>query len=325
MTTTVAPVDVRGAVRAATLAPSVLNTQPWRFVAHSEFIDVHRDVERELPVMDPHHRALTVSCGAALYNLRVSVAAMGRRAVVDVLPDPFTPTWLARLRIGEQAEATAEQLRHAAAIPERRTSRVPFVDEPLAPEAVVRLEEAAREEGAVLHVLDAFEAYDVGRLVKEADLEQVYADDLRAEVRRWTRRPPTSPDGIPDAALGPVARRPSSLVRDFAVGEHVPQRGHAYYEREPTLAVLLSAGDRPADWLAAGQALERVWLEATSNGLAVSLLTQPLELPGLRWLTRPVSAEAPYPQALMRLGVALASTPATPRRPVEDVLTASTD
>jgi hypothetical protein len=104
----------------------------------------------------------------------------------------------------------------------------------------------------------------------------------------------------------------------------VPGRDQADYERQPTLAVLMTERDDVAAWLRAGQALERVWLEAVDAGLAVSLLTQPLELSHLRWLARQplddVTDRQLWPQALLRLGWALGTTPPTPRRPLADVL-----
>jgi hypothetical protein len=82
--------------------------------------------------------------------------------------------------------------------------------------------------------------------------------------------------------------------------------------------VLLTRGDTRRDWLVAGQALERVLLAATARGLATSLLTQAAEVPSMRWLLR--SSLGPgQPHALIRLGYGPRG-PASPRRPVPDVL-----
>ncbi|MGH8824788.1 MAG: Acg family FMN-binding oxidoreductase [Jiangellaceae bacterium] len=321
MFATLTHTDVEKAVRAATLAPSVLNIQPWRFVARGDAIEMHRDPDRALPVTDTGNRALTVSCGAALFNLRLAVAHLIGHPEVDMLPDPTRPTLLAVVRAGDGSEPTPAESRLYAAIGDRRSSRVPFVDQPLPVETIVRLENAAAAEGATLRFLNAYEAADVSRLVHQADLVQRADADIRAEVGRWTGRRPGAVDGIPDVSLGPKAKDPSSLVRDFALGLPVEGRDRAAFEHDPALAVLLSDHDGPADWLQAGQALERLWLEATVNGVGVSLLTQPLEMPGMRWLARPAAAGTFWPQALIRLGVPIGKTPPTPRRPLADVLT----
>src|SRR6266498_2951029 len=135
--------DMETVVAAAVAAPSVLNTQPWRFIAHGEAIDLHADPGRTLHVIDPDGRALTISCGAALFNLRLAISALGREPVVQPLPAPATPTLLARVRWAGRREPRPEELALHAAIPRRRASRVPFTGERLGFDEAARLEEAA--------------------------------------------------------------------------------------------------------------------------------------------------------------------------------------
>ena len=125
MYATLTHTDIETAVRAATLAPSVLNVQPWRFVAHGDVIELHRDPDRALPVTDPSNRALTISCGAALFNLRLAIAHLVGHPAVDVLPDPARPTLLAVVRPGDGTEPSAMESRLYVAIRDRRSSRVP--------------------------------------------------------------------------------------------------------------------------------------------------------------------------------------------------------
>jgi len=326
--------EVDRAVRSATFAPSILNIQPWRFVADGDAVHLHLDESRTLPVIDPLHRALTISCGAALFNLRLAIAALGHQPDVQVLPDPACPTLLATVRPGRVASPSRAELRLYDAVPRRRTSRVPYSAQPIAPETVVSLEHMAAIEGTVLQVLTASEASEMTRLAREADEMQRANTDARREIRQWTGRPPGSVDGLPDASLGPLARRRSGAVRDFGLGIPDPDRRVADFEPEPTLAVLVTDEDTSADWLRAGQALERVWLEATAAGLAVSLITQPLEVSNVRWMTRPLladrltaragpsgNARGGWPQIVLRIGRASSTTPNTPRRPVDHVLT----
>ena len=84
--------ELTTAVGAAVRAPSVLNTQPWRFHAHDHVIDVMADPERGLTHLDPQGRELLMSCGAALLNLRLALAALGRSTRTRHLPDPSRPT-----------------------------------------------------------------------------------------------------------------------------------------------------------------------------------------------------------------------------------------
>ena len=85
------------------------------------------------------------------------------------------------------------------------------------------------------------------------------------------------------------------------------------------LAVLLTTGDHPTDWLRAGMALERVLLTATVRGLSVGLLSQAIEIPELRWMVRDPMSGWRHPQIVLRLGYG--EPPAqTPRLPLHDVL-----
>lgn len=332
---------ITSAVRDATLAPSVLNIQPWQFVVRRGVIEVHRDPKRILRAVDPYHRAMTISCGAALFNLRLALIEQGRRPDVELLPEGPRSLMMARVTPTYPIDAShsGSRRRLYAALAARRTSRVPFVDEPLPPETVIRLEEAAAAESASFRILSADMALDVSDLVHEADRAQRSDAELFSEIRRWVDRGPDALDGIPRDSLGPTAADPGGLVRDFAMGSPVAGRPSVDFECHPTLGIFLTRDDDSRAWLQAGQALERVWLEATVTGLAVSLMTQPLEVSILRWLARPLTARSPrppddlrdvggdtsarpfWPQVLLRIGVASSHTPPTPRRQLSDVLT----
>ncbi len=336
--------ELESIVGSATLAPSVLNIQPWRFVARSDgVIELYRDRARTLPVLDPRHRALTISCGAALFNLRLAVAAAGRLPEIQLLPCGSDGTLLATVRAAERVPPNSTDIRLFGALSRRRTSRLPFIDQPIAPEMIMHLEAVASNERAGFRVLDLVEAARAAELIHKADVALRSDSAARMEIARWTNREIGAVDGIPTPALGLAPRDPASLVRDFAMGAHVEGRGSADFEPEPTLAVVLTEDDEPANWLRAGLALERVWLEATAAGLAISLLTQPLELPHLRWLARPTapmgampvgpttpetaswSGPPAWPQVLLRIGNALGSTVPTPRRHVAEVLRFESD
>jgi Nitroreductase family len=192
---------VRRLLGAAAAAPSIHNTQPWRFrIAGHDLVEVHGDPDRMLWVADPRGRALYLSCGAALLNLRLAIRASGAKPLVWPLPDPAgEPTLLASVQLAE-------------------------------------------------------------------------------------------------------GRPPDSAEREL-----------------PHLAVLATAHDEPADWLRAGQALQRVLLTATVYGVTASLLYQPIELHDTR---QPEAGWWPWPecpQIVIRFGYGPPGS-GTPRRPVEDIL-----
>src|SRR3954451_19810165 len=178
----------RDIVEQATRAPSIHNTQPWRFVTHGDTIEVWTDPSRGLAVLDPTGRGRHISCGAALLHARLAASAAGYATAVSVLPDPAEPTHLADLELHE-ATPTESDRDLAAAIATRHTSREPFTDEPIAAEIVNELRQAARSEGAWLRVIDSPEdATAVAVLLAHADEVEAADPSYLEELRRWTRR-----------------------------------------------------------------------------------------------------------------------------------------
>ncbi|MGW7365840.1 Acg family FMN-binding oxidoreductase [Streptomyces sp. NPDC054841] len=326
------PIDaasVTALVEDATAAPSMHNAQPWRFrfLRDKGSLQLHADLERTLPKADPAHRALHLGCGAALFNLRVAVAHAGREPVTTLLPDPADPWLLAEVRLDLPKRPDDDLAGLHPAIRRRHTSRFPFTDEEIPAEVLDGLRGAALLEGARLHVPEDWHVREVLDLVHDAEGREALDPEAREELARWTGTGAEEDDsrngsrngGIPAYAFGPRQRDVTSPVRDFAGGRPVPGREAATFEKWPCLALLGTTGDKLADWLRAGQAMERVLLQATQDGLVTSLTSQALEWPELRWAVRDPGAAMGHVQMVIRLGYG-PEGPATPRRPVTDVL-----
>lgn len=306
------------------LAPSSHNSQPWLFRLVGDALELVADRSRALPVVDPDDRELVISCGAALFHLRVALRHFGCDPVVERFPERADPDLLARVRIGGSCERTAEDDALFHAIFERHTHRAPFEDRFLPEQLGATLEAAARTEGAWLHVFRSAEARNaVADLVAEADRLQMADRRFRRELAAWLR-PNWSDrgDGMPGFALGlgdVMSAAGPLVVRTFDVGRGQAARHHDLAQGSPMLALLGTAQDSPRDWLTAGQALAHVLLRAQVDGVAASFLNQPIEVDRLRLRTQGLTARAGFPQMLLRLGIARPSR-ATPRRPVTAVL-----
>jgi len=314
------------AVAAAVHAPSVHNTQPWRFGPGERYIDVYADAGRRLRVADPAGRELMISCGAAVFTLRVALRYLGWLPRARLLPDRSRPALVARVSWDEdQIAADAYEREMYAAVTARYTHRGGFGPAPLPAGTLAALREEATREGAMLRLVGAGDQRDALAAAVQAGEFAVRLDGNRsAELADWVV-PPDSPrrDGIPPAAYPaePAHTEPDFPGRDFAAGRGWGLAARAAGERSPGVVCLLAtSANEPADWVAAGQALQRVLLRATACGVAAALHSQPLELPQLRDFIRVQLAARAHPQMIIRLGVTGQAGAASIRRPVGEVL-----
>jgi nitroreductase len=309
-------------VATAIRAPSMHNSQPWRFRLRGATIDVIADEGRRLPVADPTGWAVRLSCGAAIYNLRLALAAAGTPATVRLLPNPVDRTVLASLTPAPARPPTPEETRLHRAIPRRHTNRFPFTDEPVSPAVRAALVAAARAEGAWLDLLAAPAAVEiVAELARVADAMLGRDDAYRVETATWARPHVGAPDGVPVAAGGP-APQAFELLKRRGFGDAGDERPREF-EREPLVGVLGVAGSAPVDDIQAGQALQHVLLTATDLGLAASMVSQPVEVESVREQLRLALRRSGSPQMVLRLGYSAPVPSTVGRRPVSDVIASS--
>jgi hypothetical protein len=307
-------------IATAARAPSVHNTQPWRFRISDYLIELHADTDRKLRV-DRAGREMLISCGAALFGLRLAVRSLGYQPVVELLPDPARPRLLARVTLGKAQPITPLERKLLEALPHRHTHRAAWDPGPLPAGLLARLQHDALAEGAQLALIDRALAFSkLADLARAAGHRQDQNPAARDEMRRWSHSPADpAPDGVPAHAFPATPdHQPGRLPqRDFDLGRGLgllPGSGPP----PAATAVLLTTGDTRADWLRAGQALHRLLAHAATQWVFASLHTQPLEAAPIRALIRDHLALPGNPQLLLQLGRAH-TTHATARRPPADL------
>ncbi|NMH97760.1 Acg family FMN-binding oxidoreductase [Pseudonocardia acidicola] len=321
--------DLSTAVEHALRAPSVHNTQPWRWRITPDTIELHADWDRHLAATDPDRRDLVLSCGAALHHLQVALAALGLAVRVHRLPDPEDSGHLATVEVrpgpGDEAEAALFD-----SIERRRTERRRMSHRPVPADHLAALVEQAPRFGAVLlPVTDADLRNRLTAALVEAAHEQEDTPGYQAELHLWTHRYADAHDGVPAANVSPapVGFVGTSPLRRFpraTLTQPAQQPGRGPADDAAELLVVATPGDGQLDRLRAGEATSAVLLAATRLGLACTPLSQALEVDSSRRDVRVHVLRIPeHPQLIIRVGWPAdgsAELPATPRRNLRSML-----
>ncbi|WP_433088839.1 Acg family FMN-binding oxidoreductase [Dactylosporangium sp. CA-052675] len=304
---------------AAVRAPSIFNTQPWRWRLTGNHGELWADRDRQLARLDPGGRLLLLSCGAALHHATVALLAAGYAADVSRLPEPQRPDLVARVRRGPPCPPDDELYR---AIYRRRTDRRPFGDERPAGAILAELRTAAGRHGVRLHVVrhDQLSAFTAA----VAHAGAVEHDDagMRGDVLAWTTRTRADRDGVPARSV-PAATGRTVAPRDLALARPAALEPGPGSDRGTAYVVLAIAAEEPGDWLAAGEALSDVWLTLTARGLVASPISEVIEVEPARQALRRLLGGGTAPAIALRIGVPVADNgpaPATARRCATDIV-----
>ena len=312
--------DVRTAVALASTAPSVHNSQPWRFTWDGTHLDVREERSRAVPVLDPTGRERLLSIGAAVRTARLGFAELGWATTTTLLPDGEQGDVLARLVADGRRAVTPEEHELALAAPRRATDRDPYDTRPVPAGVVAAMTAAAEAEGAWLRVVQGADLVALEVLLAHADDAQVADPHYTEELASWRREDDAV--GIPSRALPtvPARQRGSSLaLRDFDGGRGSGPVDGLPLPEHPTVLALGTEQDTRRDWLVAGQALAAVLLRGTVEGIAAQPLTAVLEVPATRARLDAALAANGHVQMVLRAGYGTAG-PATPRLAVDQVL-----
>ncbi len=303
-------------------APSVHNTQPWRWRVDAASLHLYSEAARQLPNTDPDGRDLMVSCGSALHHCTVALAAVGWQPKVTRLPNPADPDHLAAIEVAAHP-ADSVDIALAAAIPRRRTDRRHYTHWPVPVGDIALMAARAARHGVRLCLLD--DAADIKTLhdIVIRSVRDHLSREYLAELAAWSGRH-ASVAGVParnTPAPDPNAKIPGRHFAGPALA--MPPDSSAADDN----AVVLALGTRDDDRMArlrAGEAVSAVLLTATATGLASCPVTEPLETADTRAAVRSeVFGDSDYPQMLLRVGWAPINAdplPATPRRDLDDVV-----
>jgi hypothetical protein len=303
----------------ASRAPSIHNSQPWRWRVGTQSLHLYADPDRHLPNTDPDSRDLLLSCGAALHHAVVSLAAMGWQAKINRYPDPLQPSHLAAIEVYRHPTSELDVVL-AASIPRRRTDRRHYAWWPVPAADITLMGSRTARAGVMLRQVESLPKLQ--SIVAQAVWQHATDQDYLTELATWSGRY-ASDSGVPARNTPPSDPKSPIPGRLFA-GAALAQPPDT--EAADDGAVVLALGTKDDSRLArlrAGEATSLVLLTATALGLSSCPVTEPLEIAETREAVRAdVFGAEGYPQMLLRVGWAPVNAdplPPTPRRPVGDV------
>ena len=308
---------------AARWAPSVHNTQPWRFRYVPDGLEIHQDPTRSLPALDPTGRLRLLSCAAAVDNAAVQLAARGAHPRVLLLPDPAHPTLVATVSLGRAAAPSPADLADAVAIPARRTHRRLHSHDPVAQDVLTELARVVTREGAHLTVVPPRHHHALATLLTQAARAQSTSPQFLDEVETWVRHwgaAQDAPDGIPVTSLGTAPYPVDSIIQEHTDPSSIRADEVAEVLTKSSVLVITTRGDGPRDWTLAGMAMQRMLLRATTAGLVATFADQATQTTQTRAHLGEALDVLGHPQIVLRLGHPLVDVDPPPRRPLDDVL-----
>jgi len=311
---------VYAALELAVRAPSLHNSQPWRWHVGSNTVHLYCESSRHLPHTDPDGRDLLLSCGAALHHSVIAFGALGWRAVVHRLPNPTQPDHLAALELHRAAPAGAD-IALAAAIARRRTDRRRYSERTVGLDGIALMGARAARSGVTLRRLET--TTEFRGLLESAVRTHVSDQEYVEELTAWSGRH-ASNDGVPEANTPQPDLSAAVPGRLFAGALPATSARVVEHPDNGVLIALGTATDDRAARLRAGEATSAVLLTATAQGLSSCLMSEPLEVAETRQgLRESAFDDRQFPQMLLRVGWPVdgaSALPMTPRRPLAEVV-----
>jgi nitroreductase len=310
------------AIRRACRAPSLHNSQPWRWIVDKTSVDLFADHRRVIRSADSSGREALISCGAALGHFCAAMAAVGWDTKVDRFPNPSNLDHLATVYFTPAHYVTTAEHDRADAILRRRTDRLPF----RAPTHWESFESVLRrtidQRKATLDVLPDEARPQLAEASQLTESLRRYDEYYHDELQWWTE-PFRVYQGVPASALvSEEERNRVDINRAFPAAGHSDRRAEVAAD-EAKVLVLSTPENTRADALNCGEVLSTVLLECTMAGLATCPLTHITELPESRERIQRLIGTRDFPQVLVRVGrtPVVEETPEpTPRRPLSEVM-----
>jgi nitroreductase len=272
-------------VRAASLAPSGDNLQPWSFTLENDSLLIKHDRTRDHSLFNVRQLASYIALGAAIENIRITAAGMHHRVKIDYFPYGNDHEVVGRASF----DAGGEPGPLEAALEQRCTNRRPYTGEAIKPEILSSLYSADDFPRVRLFWVNDRAMLDkLSRLSSHA--ERLIFDNPRIHNHlfstiRWNQREvERTRDGLPikSLELGGFGAKAFRLLKSWPLVRSLNKFGlskaaavaGAKLMRQCSAAGLITVPDpSPSSFLEAGSAFQHIWLSATKEALALQPMT----------------------------------------------------
>ena len=338
-------------VRAAILAASPHNTQPWLFRVTSSRIELYVDTGRNVGALDPYLREEHIGIGCALENLMLAAASYGYTAALKLVPGTLGPiaaqpkrSLVARVDL---VAGKREQSELYDAIPRRHTNRSPYqAEKPIPDHFVNELTDLGSDEADIKVFLFTAVA-DRKRIteISSAANAELYSDpEVERSSERWIRTKWSDVqeyrDGLTIDAFGlsPIATAASKIIPLWMfrrIASRAQKDAYSGLMMSAPLIGLIAVRDRydKMDSMRAGRIWQRIHLLATARGLAARPSNEAVEMvdherlrakePSRAGLLAEITGDAGWqPTFVFYMGYPIRTAPPSPRRPIERVVLA---
>jgi len=314
---------IRELIRYATLAANGHNAQAWQFMIEGNAIQIHLDLKRRLPAVDPNEREMWISLGCALENMCIAARNEGFEPEITYPGenDHIQVTMNRKGRVGGDL---------FEAITRRQNTRSEYDGQMLGAGEVKRLISVPLEPGiSVIAFEGPTETERLLEYVNQGNISQFEDESFVSELNHWIRYDKremlASRDGLSSLCTG-NPQVPRWLGEMFLHRMTPAQQADSDAKKLRSSAgafAIASTTDDKAAWVRTGQVYQRLALTMTNANVRSAFLNQPIEVKELRGQFQAACGFGDaLPQLLLRFGRG-AEMPFSSRRSVEDVIVAA--